>query len=232
MLTPQGRVVMISGASRGIGRSLAADLKASGFRLSLGARDPADLADLAGPEVLTHAYEAKSRASAEAWVQATTERFGCLDALVNNAGLGGTARIEDNDALFEQLHQVNTMGPLRLIRAALPHLRQTVAGRIVNIVSLSGKRVANQNAGYAMSKFAALALSHAARRAAWDDGVRVCAVCPSFVRTDMTAGVKAVPGDEMIQPADLAELIRTVLLLPNTAVISELLVNCRFDPML
>jgi NAD(P)-dependent dehydrogenase (short-subunit alcohol dehydrogenase family) len=232
MLTPDGRVVMVSGASRGIGRAVAERLSADGFRLSLGARNPASLADLAGPAVLTHAHAAESRASAEAWVQATLDRFGRLDGLVNNAGSGIVARLEDDDAAFEQLHQVNTMGPLRLLRAALPHLRQAGTGRIVNVISLSGKRVANDNTGYAMSKFAALALSHAVRRAAWDDGVRVCAVCPSFVATDMTAGAKSVAPEEMIQPADLASLIRTVLLLPNTAVVSELLVNCRFDPML
>jgi NAD(P)-dependent dehydrogenase (short-subunit alcohol dehydrogenase family) len=232
MLTPDGRVVMVSGASRGIGRAVAERLRADGFRLSLGARDPASLADLAGPEVLTHAHQAESRASAEAWVQATAARFGRLDGLVNNAGMGAMARLEDDDDAFEKLHQVNTMGPLRLIRAALPHLRRAGTGRIVNVISLSGKRVTNDNAGYAMSKFAALALSHAVRRAGWDDGVRVCAVCPGFVATDMTAGVTAVARDEMIQPADLASLIRTVLLLPDTAVVSELLVNARFEPML
>jgi NADP-dependent 3-hydroxy acid dehydrogenase YdfG len=103
---------------------------------------------------------------------------------------------------------------------------------VVNLVSLSGKRIKGDNAGYAMSKFAALALSHATRRAGWDHGVRVCAVCPSFVATDMTTAARErVPGEAMIQPADLAELVATVLALPNTASVAELLVNYTFEDM-
>ena len=64
-----------------------------------------------------------------------------------------------------------------------------------------------------------------------EDGVRATAICPSFVATDMTAQVTAVPRGEMIQPADLAELVATVLALPNNAVVAELLVNCRLEDM-
>ncbi|MBV9522928.1 MAG: short-chain dehydrogenase, partial [Alphaproteobacteria bacterium] len=82
-----------------------------------------------------------------------------------------------------------------------------------------------------MSKFAVMALTHAARRAGWEDGVRATAVCPSFVATDMTAWVKDVPRAAMIQPEDLAELVAMALALPDTAVVAELLVNCRLEEM-
>ena len=126
---------------------------------------------------------------------------------------------------------VNVKGPLRLIRLAMPWLRKSGSGRIVNLSSLSGKRVKNAHAGYAMSKFAVVALTHAVRRLGWDDGVRATAICPSFVATDMTARVTAVPRGEMIQPDDLAELVATALALPNNAVVAELLVNCRLEDM-
>ena len=74
-----------------------------------------------------------------------------------------------------------------MTRQALPHLEASGSGRIVNVASLSGKRVKNDNVAYNMSKFAVVALTHAVRRLGWEKGVRATALCPSFVRTDMTA---------------------------------------------
>lgn len=236
MLKPEGRVVMISGANRGIGRAIAERLLEEGYSLSLGARDPAMLdtvfADAAPDRVHRQAYDALEAGSDVAWVEATLARFGRIDALVNNAGIATPARIEDGDEAFDRLWAVNVKAPLRLIRSALPQLRACGCGRVINLASLSGKRVANDNAGYAMSKFAVVALSHATRRAGWDDGVRVTALCPSFVATDMTASVESVGREEMIQPEDLAALVATLLALPNTASVAELLVNCRLEAML
>lgn len=233
MLAAKGRVIMISGANRGIGRAIARALWDKGYSLSLGARRPEQLSELHGDRVLTAAYDALDPETAGAWVDHTLGHFGRIDGLVNNAGIALAAGLEDGDETeFERMWQVNAMGPLRLIRRALPHLRQSGAGRIVNLVSLSGKRVRGDHTGYAMSKFAAMALTHATRRAGWEQGVRACAICPSFVATDMTAwATDIVPPAEMIQPEDLAELVATVLALPNNAAVAELLVNCRFEDM-
>ena len=77
-----------------------------------------------------------------------------------------------------------------------------------------------------------MAVNHAARRAAWDDGVRSTALCPGYVKTDMTANVEDVAADDMIQPEDLAEIAAMAIALPNNAVVAEILVNCRFEAML
>src|SRR5260370_714816 len=122
---------------------------------------------------------------------------------------------------------VNVKAPLSMISTALPHLRRSGAGRIVNVVSIAGKAVYNNNAGYAMTKFAAVALSHAARRAGWEDGVRCTALCPGFVATDMTADVETFPHEQMMAPGDIAEVVLTVLGLSNNASIAELVINCR-----
>ena len=234
MLPTAGRVIMVSGANRGIGLAVARCLSDKGYRLSLGGRDPAALAaateDFPSAGVLRNHYEARDRAAAAQWVQATAERFGAIDGLVNAAGiLLPAAVVDEAEEHYEALWAVNVMGPLRLTRLALPHLRATGHGRIVNLASLSGKRVAGDNAGYAMSKFAVVALSHATRRAGWEDGVRVTALCPGYVATDMVAEVSDPPAEAMIQPADLAELVAVVLALPNTASLAELLVNCRLE---
>ena len=234
MLEPQGRVVMVSGANRGIGRAIAQCLHGKGYSLSLGARDSASLdTEFADERVMTHAYDATDAANNAAWVAATMDRFGRIDGLVNNAGTGGKANIEDPDeTAFDTMWQVNTKAPMRMIRLALPHLRASGSGRVINVVSLSGKRVANDGTGYAMSKFALMAVSHAARRAAWNDGVRVTALCPGYVATDMTAAVTDPSPEEMIQPADLAELAAVALALPNTAAMAEMLVSCQYDTMI
>ncbi len=232
MLETHGRVIMISGANRGIGQAIAHCLLDKGFSLSLGARDPGSIG-LAGESVITHPYDATDAASNEAWVEATMARFGRIDGLVNNAGIAISARIEDADeTAYDQMWAINVKGPLRMTRLALPHLRACGSGRIINVASLSGKRVANDDAGYAMSKFAVMALSHATRRIAWDDGVRVTALCPGMVATDMTRKWTDFPREDMIDPADLAELAATALALPNNASVAELLVNCRFEAML
>jgi NAD(P)-dependent dehydrogenase (short-subunit alcohol dehydrogenase family) len=236
MLPVDNRVVMVSGANRGIGRAMAECLLAKGYRLSLGARRPDALADIGcggrSDRVLAVAYDALEPALAGAWVDATLARFRRIDALINNAGALRHASVEDgSDEDFEYLWQVNAMGPLRLTRAALRHLKRSGTGRIVNVVSLAGKRVRGDNAGYSMSKFAALALTHGTRRAGWQDGVRVTALCPAWVATDMASHAE-VPPEAMIQPADLCELVAIVLSLPNNSSIAELLVNCRFEDML
>ena len=236
MLDPTGRVVMVSGASRGIGHAVARKLHAKGYSVSAGARDAealaGTLADLAGERLLCAAYDAQDRASHAAWVDATVARFGRLDGLVNNAGTSNTFSIEAGDeAELDALFAINIKGPLFLTRLAMPHLRKAGSGRVVNLSSLSGKRVKNDNVAYAMTKHALMALTHSTRRIGWDDGVRATAVCPSFVDTDLTASVTSVSRAEMIDPNDLAELIAMAIALPNNAVVAEMLVNCRLEDL-
>ena len=230
MLPPGERVVMISGANRGIGAAIACRLAAGGFRLSLGVRNGKTPAVPASARCLVARYEARERESPKAWVDATLERFGRIDALVNNAGVARLSAVEDeSEDTLDEMWLVNVKAPLRMIRAALPHLKKSGTGRVVNVASLSGKRVKNENAGYAMTKFALLALTHSVRRLGWQHGIRATAICPSFVATDMTADVEGVDRAEMIPPEDIAELVATVLSLPNNAAVAELLINMRYE---
>ncbi len=222
------RTAMISGANRGIGLAIASRLLAEGWSLSLGVRSPGTLPQaLAGPEILTVPFDATDRSSERRWVEATMERFGRIDALVANAGImvpKSVIDIEDEeiDALFE----VNVKSPLRLARAAWPHLAATGAGRIVTIVSLSGKRVKTARAAsYAMSKFAALALTHGLRHAGFEAGIRATAICPGFVATDMAAGLTDIDMRRATQPEEIARIVSLLLDLPNTASIAEIPVN-------
>jgi NAD(P)-dependent dehydrogenase (short-subunit alcohol dehydrogenase family) len=231
MLSPAGRVVMISGAARGIGRAVLERLLAAGCLVSAGVRDPSKMP--AHPGLMHARYEASSADSAAAWVAATVARHGRVDALVNAAGVNPRGAMLDADEVpFDRMWDVNAKGPMRVIRAAWPHLVASGAGRVVNVASLSGKRVRNDNLGYAMSKFAVMALTQEVRRLGWEHGIRATAVCPGFVDTDMTAHVTKLSRGEMTRPEDLAALVEAVLHLPNTASVAELLVNCRHEDTL
>ncbi|SED32297.1 NADP-dependent 3-hydroxy acid dehydrogenase YdfG [Rhizobiales bacterium GAS188] len=236
MINPHGRVILVSGASRGIGFAVAQALYAKGYTVSLGVRDPASLqpaiAHWSELRLHTAHYEATDWKTHAAWVESVVERFGRVDGLVNNAGIGSKGTIRTiEEAELDRIWAVNCKAPLNLIREALPHLEAGGRGRIVNIASLSGKRVRNDNVAYNMSKFAMLALTHSVRRLGWEKGVRSTALCPSFVRSDMTAGTDRIAPELMSDPADIAELVATLIALPNTASVAELLVNCRLEDM-
>lgn len=227
------KVILISGANRGLGLSTAIHLNGLGYKLSLGMRNPENFTAkfFSYPEnILTHYYDATQPQSANIWVDETIQQFGKLDALINNAGILRHFHIEnESESDLDEMWEVNVKGTLRLTRASLPHLKQSGAGRIINMVSMSGKRVKGMNAGYAVSKYAQLALSHSMRNIGWEHGIRVTAICPSWVNTDMAQENSSIAPQEMTQPEDVAELIATVLKLPNTAAVNEIAINCNFE---
>ena len=228
-----GAVVLISGGNRGIGAAIATELISNGYRVSLGSRRPEALVEAHGPETGERMYaefDAFRPETAERWVSSTLDRFGRIDALVNNAGSAERVSLyDDNEDALDRLWTINVKAPLRLTRLCLPHLERTGNGRIVNIASLSGKRVRNVFVGYNMTKFAVMGLTHTTRQATWDKGVRVTAICPSFVKTEMSAYTDEIRSEDMIQPETLARMVRTTIELPNNAAVAELLVNCRLE---
>jgi NADP-dependent 3-hydroxy acid dehydrogenase YdfG len=234
MLNPDGRVVMISGANRGIGGAVARTLYHAGYSLSLGARDPASLTTVTegwAPERFASCrYDAEDQETHGQWIEDTVAKFGRIDGLVNNAGIMADVSVEEgSEEDLDRMWAVNVKAPLSMTRKALPHLRRSGAGRVINVASMAGKAVFGSGVGYSMTKFAAVALSHATRHAGWEDGVRCTALCPGYVATDMTTEVETFPYDEMISADDLADVVRTVLMLSNSASIAELVINCRDD---
>ena len=242
------RVAMISGARRGIGRAIAEHLAAEGWSLSLGLRDHStgigndlDGTPLAVSETVLHCpYEATDPMAAQAWVDTTLARFGQLDALIDCAGIlrrvavdgaltGADLAAEEAD--LDALLATNVKGPWRLSRAAFPALTRSGHGRIIMLVSMSGKRVRGRLAGYGMSKFAQLALCQALRNLGWEHGVRVTAICPGFVQTEMSQEITDMDPALMTQPPDLARLVSMVLGLPNTAAVPEIMVQSQLETM-
>ena len=238
------RTILISGASRGIGRAIAERLLADGHRLSLGVRNTAALngtpldpahagVDQQGrPRVVLHPYNADDPAAAAAWVAASVSQFGAIDSLIHSAGVFSRVPLlfeNGQEQEIRQLWDVNVMGPWWLTRAAWPQLAAHGSGRIVVLVSMSGKRSKGRLAGYTASKFALMGLCQTMRNEGWEQGIRVTAICPSWVNTDMAAAVNAMPKEAMSQPGDIASLTAQLLELPNSCVPFELAVSCNLE---
>lgn len=234
MLAPGDRVVMISGASRGIGKAIARRLAGEGYRLSVGVRHPArfDATGFESDRLLVCPFDATDAETAAAWVAATHARFGRIDALINNAGILRHIDFENGEeSVLDELWDVNVKAPFRLIRHAMPHLAQSGHGRIVNIASTDGKRYRpGVSIAYTMSKHAVVALTHAARFAGWEQGVRATALCPGAVDTDLIAHVPGVtPPSGRIAPDTIADTVAFLLRLPNSSSVAELVMNTRLE---
>ena len=233
MLTASERVILITGGNRGIGLATAKVLEKQGFQLSLGVRDPSSVDKTAfSSEPHVAHWDATEPLTSKAWVEEAKQKFGRIDGVVLNAGVVMPVDLNnDDETAFDEMWEVNFKGPLRLTRAALPLLRVSGQGRIINVVSLSGKRLMNAATfGYSASKFAALTLTHAIRQEGWDDGIRSTAICPGLVDTDMVADVETPEGQFKIPPDTIAGTIAYALSLPNEAVVAEILVNSRLEP--
>ncbi len=186
--TLKGRVAVVTGASGGIGEAAARELALRGAAVVLAARAAEKLEDLeteisaSGGRALAVKTDVSNRDSVEAMVRKTVEAFGALDILVNNAGLGLSGRVaelrlEDLRHVFE----INTIGPLNCVQAALPHMGR--GGRIINVSSVVGKRSVPKVGGYCATKFALNALSDALRVEIADRGITVTSVYPGTTRT-------------------------------------------------
>ncbi|MGB1022741.1 MAG: SDR family NAD(P)-dependent oxidoreductase [Synechococcus sp.] len=228
------RTVLLTGASRGIGRSIARRLLIDGHRLSLGVRDPEALrgTDLDVEAVMLHAYDASDPLSADAWVDSTVRQWGEIDTLIICAGILHRTPLlfaDGEERQLDELWAINVKGPWWLTRAAWPFLVTSGHGRIQVLVSMSGKRVKGRMAGYPVSKFALMGLCQSMRNEGWDQGIRVTAICPSWVNTEMARAVTAVEPAAMTQPDDLASLSSSLLSLPNASVPFELAMNCSLE---
>jgi NAD(P)-dependent dehydrogenase (short-subunit alcohol dehydrogenase family) len=186
----RGRVVLITGGSRGLGLVLARELAQKGARLALFARDARELerarVELVarGASVVTIAGDVRDADDVERAVRETLATFGAVDVLVNNAGViqvGPFANMSDAD--FAESLDVHFWGPLHAIRAVLPGMRRRGSGRIVNVASIGGKVAVPHLVPYCAGKFALVALSDGLRAELAQDGIRVTTVAPGLMRT-------------------------------------------------
>jgi NAD(P)-dependent dehydrogenase (short-subunit alcohol dehydrogenase family) len=185
-LTALAPVWFITGCSTGFGLELAKQAIGHGFRTVVTARDPAKLeAYSASEQVLLLKLDVTQPEQVTTAIQAAQARFGGIDVLVNNAGIGYLAAIEEGDpAEVRKMFEVNVFGLTRMIQAVLPGMRQRRRGCIVNLSSLAGVRGMPALGQYNASKFAVEGLSDALRQEVEPLGIQVMVVEPSGFRTD------------------------------------------------
>ena len=229
---------MITGSSRGIGAALARILIQQGHRACLALRDPSSLlgTDLDPAQdpvnLISCSYDARVPDDAQRLVETALGHFGSLDSLIHCAGILRRTPLlfsEQERSEPDELWKVNVMGPWWLTRAAWPALVESGQGRIQVLVSMSGKRCKGVLAGYTASKFALMGLCQTMRNEGWDQDIRVTAVCPGWVNTEMAAGVETMAPEQMTQPEDLASLCAHLLTLPAAAVPFECAVNASLE---
>src|SRR5204862_3716902 len=216
---------LVTGGSSGIGLAIARMLRDEGFELTLVSRRPerieAAAAELGAAAIAADVSEADE---CERIVAEHRERFGRLDVLVNSAGVGIGGRIEELSTKHWDLQlDVNLRGAFLVTRAALPLLKES-RGLVVNIASIAGTMPAPGLAAYGASKAALISLTRSLNAELDADGVRSTAICPAFVDTAMAewSGLKS---EEMIQPGDCAEIVRTLLRLSPRARIPQIVIE-------
>ncbi len=227
-----GRVALITGASRGIGRAIAVRYAAEGADLFLTAtrRSTLDetraLAEHQGARAVLHTADVSDRAAVTAMIDAALSAFGRIDVLVNNAGIYKAARLVDyTPEDFDRIMQVNLYGAFHVMQLVLRHMLARGRGKIVNIASTAGKWASMNQSAYNASKHALVGLTRCAALEAGPHGIQVNAICPGFVETDMLeefrahAGILGVPFEKVkagalgrvplrrfLQPGEIAEL--------------------------
>jgi NAD(P)-dependent dehydrogenase (short-subunit alcohol dehydrogenase family) len=211
-----GRHAVVSGASRGIGAVVAAQLAAQGARVSLFARDAAALAELTqrlgSDNSLPVAADVTDAHSVREAFAAARARFGAVHILINNAGQAASAKFTDTDpALWNRILAVNLTGTYLCTREAVPDMLREKFGRIVNIASIAGLRGAAYISAYATSKHAVIGLTRSLALEYARENLTVNAVCPGYTDTDMVrqaiANIRAKTGRS--ESEALAALVAT-----------------------
>jgi NADP-dependent 3-hydroxy acid dehydrogenase YdfG len=216
VISLEGKVALVTGASRGIGAAVARSLDASGVRLGLASRSGDDL----GLDAVARPCDVRDPDQLEAIVAATVGRFGRLDILVANAGVGAYGPFLDlSRAYVDEMIDVNLKGTIWAVRAALPHLLESDAADIVVLASEAGRRGLPFESVYCASKFGQVGLGRSLDHELREHGVRCTNVCPGGVATDFALEEgrgrtpDALPG--MMSAEDVAEVVMFALTRPR-----------------
>lgn len=218
------QTAIITGAGKGIGKAIATALAKEGVQVGLIARNAADLEALQASLTNTYgirAYVASADVSnaseVEAAVASLKAQLGSIDILINNAGIAQFGTLVDMDpAQWERIIQVNLMGTYYVTRAVLPTMLEQNSGSIINVASTAGERGFATGSAYCASKFGVLGLTESVLQEVRKSNIRVTALTPSTVNTELAtnAGLKIGDEDRMMQPEDVAELALAALKLP------------------
>lgn len=232
-----GKVAIVTGASRGIGRAISILLAQSGSRVVLAARSEPQLKSVSeeissqNGEALVIPTDLTVDEEMERLVQQTLNEWGSVDVLINNAGFGKVApvvkaKVSDWDETF----RVNLRAPMFLSKLVLPTMMERGEGSIINISSVSGKSGQANGSAYSASKFGLIGFTQSLYEEVREYGIRVAAICPGFVDTPMIPQMRRLDRSKMIRPEDIARTVLFILTSPPTVCPVEITVRPQRTP--
>lgn len=214
--TLKGKVAFITGAGRGIGKATAIALAKEGVNLGIMATTESNLKDVAsvveglGVKVAYCAVDVSSLVEVQQAIEKLTNQIGKADILINCAGISKFASLLDMDPEeWKKIIDVNLMGTYYVTRTVLPQLIEKNSGDVINISSTNGLGGAATSSAYSASKFGVIGLTESVAQEVRRNNIRVSALTPSTVATDMAIDLNLIPenDDKYMQPEDIAELI-------------------------
>lgn len=226
-----GKTAIVTGASRGIGATIAKHLAYEGANVALAARKQEQLDEVANHihdkyegKALAVQTDVSNQASVRQMVQQAKEAFGNIDIYVNNAGLMLDAMVTNGSVHeWEQMVDVNIKGVLYGLHSVIPDMVKRATGHIVNIASVSGFEVTKTSTVYSATKFAVRALSMGLEKELAHTGVRVTNISPGMVDTDLSTQVKGKR--QPLQPDDIAQAVVYAITQPKIVNVNEITVR-------
>lgn len=218
-----GKVAIVTGASKGLGRAIATRLAQGGAFVVAAARSKDKLEQLeqkVSEQIVPFQCDVTKTPDVKALINFAIERFGRLDILINNAGIGRFGKVEDlSEEDWDQMMAVNLKGAFLACKYAIPHLKQT-EGHIVNISSVAGTESFVGGAGYCASKFGLMALSDALTLELKPHHVKVSTVCPGSIKTEFGR-----PKDYALEAEQVAETVWTIVSAPKGVIINQVIMR-------
>lgn len=226
----QGKVALITGATRGMGRAIARLLAEKGLYLGLNGRREEALKEVAeelrslGTKVGIYPGDLSKVEVPERIVKDLVEEFGGLDVLINNAGVALSRPLESTTPEEWDFHMaVNARAPFLLVRASLPYLRRSEVPTIINIASVVATKGYVNQAAYTASKHALLGFTKVLARELHHEGIRVHVISPGGVATDLITDMRPdIPPATLIQPEEIAQIVWFLLSQRGNAMIDEI----------
>ncbi len=224
------KVALVTGASRGIGRSISVRLAQTGYKVALLARDKKGLEETAkqcgsGRGILLIQCDVSNSKEWKPAIEKVVEKWGGLQVLVNNAGMHESGDADSWDRTLD----VNLRATMGFTRLALPYLEKGGGGAVVNIASIAGITGMAGSAAYCASKHGVMGFTRALFEDVRDKNIKVSAICPGFVATDLTKSPK-LDSTKMVQPEDIAEAVLFVVNFPSTGCPTEIVIRPQHSP--
>lgn len=233
--TLKDTTAVVTGASKGIGKSIAISLAKEGVHVVLAARHEKELLQVerqirdAGGSCISVQTDVANEAQVARLMKTSAAEYGHIDFLINNAGYGVFAKVVDtNVADYDGMMNVNLRGVFLCCKAVLPLMIGRKQGAIINIASLAGKNSFVGGATYSATKWGLIGFSRSLMLEVREFNIRVVTICPGSVNTDFSNHTK--DGDRIIQPQDVADTVLFALTMPARSNVSEIDIRPTVNP--